>query len=177
VGKKSLPDTPGQVFGRRVAEARKRRGLTQKHLAERVSMQRETMTTIENGTRRVTIDEWLAISAALGAPPLHLLIPLDDDEQVTIGREAHGVPRVRTWIRSLLPLHDDDDVVDFLAELPESELASIGRALLTRGVKPLYVALIDPEKLDERVGDIVWEIKEGERIRREEKRQKGDENG
>jgi len=69
MGKKSSP-TVGKVFGRRVLEARKRRKWSQRQLAERVSMRRETVTMIENGKRQVTIEEWLAIAAALNRAPV-----------------------------------------------------------------------------------------------------------
>jgi transcriptional regulator with XRE-family HTH domain len=157
------------VFGRRIAEVREHRGWTQKQLAERVSMRRETITMIESGKRRVTIDEWLAIAAALNAPPLHLIVSMDDEAMGTIGKEVHVATRLRAWIRGRMPLRvgDTRETMDWLAEWPSSELEEyIGRP--PPGTNQVVAALANTEKRREQLADIVWEIKEGERIRRNE---------
>jgi Fe2+ transport system protein FeoA len=35
---------------------------------------------LERGTRRVTVDDWLALSAALGVAPVNLIVPFEDAE-------------------------------------------------------------------------------------------------
>ena len=136
MSKKYVPEQVGKVFGQRIKEARNHRGWTQKALAERVPLpSRETVTMIESGKRQVTIEEWLAIAAALNAPPLHLIVPLNDDALVGIGNASHPAEHLREWIRGLLPLNPGSrrDVVDFLAEWPDSELEADARNELMRG--------------------------------------------
>jgi transcriptional regulator with XRE-family HTH domain len=179
MSKKYSPRTVGEVFGRRVAEARDRRKWTQKELAARVGMRRETVTMIELGKRRVTIEEWLAIAAALNAPPLHLIVPLEDDALVEVGKRTHAAKDLRAWIRGLSPLNAGGrrEVVDFLAEWPDSELESDVRDFLTRGANPVLVMLADQEKLDERASDLAWEVKVGEFERRKKQSRKEKDDG
>jgi transcriptional regulator with XRE-family HTH domain len=167
------------VYGRRVLEARKRRKWSQRQLAERVSMRRETVTMIENGKRQVTIEEWLAIAAALNAPPLHLIVALEDDAPVGVGEQTYPAAHLREWIRGARPLEASSrrDVIDFVAEWPDSELEADARAALMRGATPIGWMLVDREKLNEQAGDLAFEIKDGERQRREKQQRKEKEDG
>src|SRR5215211_4160516 len=53
-------------MGRRIAAARARAGLTQEHLASRVSLNRSALAKIENGSRRVSALEFARIADAVG---------------------------------------------------------------------------------------------------------------
>jgi putative transcriptional regulator len=54
--------------GRRVAEARRRAGLTQQQLAERIGVGRVTITRIENDAQTPSLDVALALARELGEP-------------------------------------------------------------------------------------------------------------
>jgi DNA-binding XRE family transcriptional regulator len=56
-----------QERGHRIKEARKRAGLTQKELADRVGVGRVSIARIELGTRKASMELGLAISRELGA--------------------------------------------------------------------------------------------------------------
>jgi transcriptional regulator with XRE-family HTH domain len=71
-------ETPGQQFARRVREVREAQGLSQQQVSERlagigVKIDRTAVARVENGTRRVTVDEVFQFAQALNASPLELL--------------------------------------------------------------------------------------------------------
>jgi transcriptional regulator with XRE-family HTH domain len=79
--------TPSELFVRRLKEFRMRRGVTQTALADRMAaagypMRRKTILEIEAGTRRLSLDEALALAFALDAAPAQMLSPSDDEEFV-----------------------------------------------------------------------------------------------
>jgi len=119
---------PVDAISQRVKEARNRKGLTAQQLADRlkisgVAWDRGTVTKLETGRRQnVTVVEWLALARALDVAPVHLLVPLEDGGtyQVT-PNEAAKTPRVRYWIRGLVPL-GRTDVRMFRTEVPVTEL-------------------------------------------------------
>lgn len=59
--------------GRRIAEARAQRGLTQEQLAERVGVVRSTIARIETDVATPSLDVGLAIARELGEPAEKLL--------------------------------------------------------------------------------------------------------
>lgn len=74
----------GAHFAAAVAEHRQRRGWDQAHLAARVTeagrpMSVSVLGKIEAASRRVDIDDQVAIAAALDVPPARLLPGADDD--------------------------------------------------------------------------------------------------
>lgn len=123
-------------------EVRERRRLTREQLAERckalgaeaitaaVISDIETGRKPKDGPRRrmVTVEELLALAAALNCPPVSLLVSPDDSEQpyaVTTMVRADG-SEVRAWIRGVHPLIDDGELLgwdprEFSAELPLNE--------------------------------------------------------
>lgn len=137
------------VFSRRLREARDARGWTQQQLAERMGeigfpINRVTIAKLESGkgrARRVTLEEVLALSAALGVAPVHLITPLDDDADVAItSRVVTSARLVRGWMRGelLLPLLPDVD----LMQIPLSELRAIVYRELTRDMDRLTLAMV-----------------------------------
>lgn len=105
-------ETAGQVFGRRLAEAREARGWKQRDLAERSGISQSTIAKTETGKRsgQVTIEEALRLAAALGVSPLHLIVPLEDEARVEVAPKVRvSARRAREWVRGEQPLRDEDD--------------------------------------------------------------------
>jgi transcriptional regulator with XRE-family HTH domain len=117
---------PGEIFGRRVRESRAALGWTQQQLADRLTeigrkTDRATIARTEKGQTLAALDMVIAIAAALHVPPVHLLVPLDDDETVALTPKLPvDAPAARAWIRGrgLLP---GEDLLDIWPHLPESE--------------------------------------------------------
>jgi transcriptional regulator with XRE-family HTH domain len=141
---------PGQVFGRRVEEARKRRGWTQEQLASELrrlgcKASRSTIAKIEGRGQRATyakLEDLFAFSAALGVPPVHLIVPLEDETTVMLTpRIRLPAPAARAWIRGqllALPMVPDVDP----RELPETELVRAIEQQLSRGADPITLQLV-----------------------------------
>ena len=68
-------------FGRRLKGARKKAGLTQSELADRVRLSRTSITNIERGSQRILLHTFFTIAAAVGSPPLDLLPDAADNER------------------------------------------------------------------------------------------------
>ena len=100
-----------QLIGRGVAEARRRKGLTQEQAARRFqgrglrTWRKGTVGQLEAGLRRPGLDEVLLMASALEVT-VDQLIPGEDDERVELGDGATVSPR---WIREMLTgeLHRD----------------------------------------------------------------------
>lgn len=53
---------------------------------------------IENGARRVSVDDLMAIAIALNAPPNKLLLPITEEEKYSfVTGSTHGVTNERLW--------------------------------------------------------------------------------
>lgn len=82
---KSDPDrTVEAIFARRLREARKARGWTQQDLVDRldelgVEWDRTTLARIEKRQRKVGLEEFVAIAAALDVAPIYLFLPIEGD--------------------------------------------------------------------------------------------------
>jgi transcriptional regulator with XRE-family HTH domain len=120
--------SPTATVAQRVREVRKRRGLTAQELAERLNTQgvpwdRYTVNKLENGKRQnLSLAEWLALAVVLNVAPVHLLLPVDDDEgtyQVTPER-TNQVDHTRGWIRGHWPL-PGANAIQYQGEMPEAE--------------------------------------------------------
>jgi transcriptional regulator with XRE-family HTH domain len=102
-----------EIFSRRLKDARTRRGWKQSDLSIRVTelghpLDRATVAKIERGERRVTLDDAVALAAALGFPLMSLLAP-EGEEDVEL---APALPlRTRfaqSWMMGWLPLRRED---------------------------------------------------------------------
>lgn len=106
----------GDVFGRRLRDARKAQGLSTAalcgYLAEMgVDVDRRVISNIENGRRaRIGLEEWLAISLVLGVPPVAMVMP-DEDEQLTISPRT-AIDDVAFWSWLLSESAPDEDAGD-----------------------------------------------------------------
>jgi transcriptional regulator with XRE-family HTH domain len=120
--------TPTKVVAGRVRELRERRRLTGTKLAEGMTKaglkwDRATVAKLETGRRQsLTLEEVLALAAVLNVAPVHLLIPVDSDQEPYPVTSATSVPSgvVREWIRGKSPLPGSDRR-DYFSEVPEEE--------------------------------------------------------
>lgn len=90
-----------QVVAANVRRWRMGRGLDQPGLAQRLadlgwSVDRTTLNRIENGKRKVTVDDLGALAAALNVPLPLLLLPVYDDAAVQLTPE--GTPPINAWM-------------------------------------------------------------------------------
>lgn len=101
----------GERVADTVAALRREAGLSQSEFGERLAsvgrpMQFDTVSRLESGRRAVTVDDLLALAAALDVSPLLLLLPPEDDGQpvrLTEGRAA-GFGAAWRWGRGEEPL-------------------------------------------------------------------------
>lgn len=117
--------TPSEVLSTLLPNIRQRLDLTAQAFAERarevgLKFDRGTVSKIENRLRGVSLDEALAIAAALDVAPVYLFLPRDDRETVAIGDIAVEALRARAWLRGDQQLPGRSDKV-FRTEVPESE--------------------------------------------------------
>jgi transcriptional regulator with XRE-family HTH domain len=117
----------------RVKELRQKRGWSASALADECAelgmpaLNRSVIANLESGRRAyVTTDEMLALAYALDVAPIHLLVPLEEDESVeqhrynvTPGHPMH-VPVTRQWIRGeFCPPGRDPRI--YFSEVPREE--------------------------------------------------------
>ena len=127
--------TPSDVVAARVREVRGKRNLTVAQLAARCAdlgapdLTTQALYKLEQRRpgklrpRPVTVDELLALAAALNVAPVHLLVPPDDfrkSYQVT-GTISERAAYVRHWIRGVIPLRSADPR-EYFAEVPQTEV-------------------------------------------------------
>ena len=103
---RALPgELPGEILRRNLRDLREARGLTQHQLAERMTvagtqMRNVTISNIENGARKVSVDELVVFAVVLEKPIVRLLTPRPDDEtlvRITNWRLFRPV-ELRNWI-------------------------------------------------------------------------------
>lgn len=111
-----MTETVGDGIGARVADVRTRKGWSQRQLAERLEalrhgLDRSALGRIETGDRKASLDDLMAVAAALDVSPTVLLLPASDEEPVAIAPALEVTAgRARTWIRGQDPLPDQDPV-------------------------------------------------------------------
>lgn len=120
---------------RRIRELRGARGMTQQDLATRLSLlgarvDRTTVAKVENGSRELTLGEAFQYAHALDVAPVHLFVPTDSDEPISLGPNMEASPaELRNWIRGFLPIFQDPRV--YFTVVPLSETKAAGEALAT----------------------------------------------
>jgi transcriptional regulator with XRE-family HTH domain len=140
--------TVSDVVAARVRQIRKRRDWSPADLAERCAalgaadLTENVIENIESRSARaskrprpVTVDELLALGAALNVAPVHLLIPIDDvaEPYGVTSAVSEQAAYVRQWIRGELPLGDADPR-EFYAETERAAYydTPFGRAVAAR---------------------------------------------
>lgn len=80
-------------FGIRLRDARRKAGITQAELGQRVGLSRTSITNIEYGRQRVTLDGFVQLAEAVGADPVSFLTPpLLQKPRISLAR-GQGEPR------------------------------------------------------------------------------------
>jgi transcriptional regulator with XRE-family HTH domain len=79
--------TPSEVFRQRMREVREHCKLSQEDLCQRLvdigfALRRSSIREIEKGSRRISLDEALAIAAALGVAPVYMFTPFESDDPI-----------------------------------------------------------------------------------------------
>lgn len=68
-------------------------------------LNQSAITRIERGTRKVSLDEAIALAAALDIAPVHLFLPISDEGRVSVAPSTEVPSRVaRQWALGLRPL-------------------------------------------------------------------------
>lgn len=106
---------PSEVLAERVREFREHRGWSLRELSRRLDaidhrLDASSLLKIEDGSRKVGVDEWLHLAVVLGVPPLELLIDDPNRWLDIVGMEAPmdgGL--VRNWILGMDFLLNDED--------------------------------------------------------------------
>ena len=134
------------VLAKRVEQVRKARGLTQRDVAQRlanlgVSMHQTAIAKIENGERKVTVEDALLLAAVLDVAPVNLLLPLADNVDMALGNLTVSSGEMREWARGFTPLPGQDSRAD-LTEIPDREWAALEddarrRAVEAEGLRAL----------------------------------------
>mgnify|MGYP001550970044 CR=1 FL=1 len=84
----------GQAVGRNIRRLRKRAGITQGELSQRLAVSPVNATAIgdvERGDRRVDVDELMAFAHALDVPVTELLGVADPDPEASFTRAVAGL--------------------------------------------------------------------------------------
>jgi transcriptional regulator with XRE-family HTH domain len=108
----------------RIRELRQARGMTQQDLADRLSqlgarVDRTAVAKVEKGTRELALAEAFQYAYALDVAPVHLFVPTDSDELISIGPNMEAPPKhVRAWIRGERPF---GDARLYRSQVPEDE--------------------------------------------------------
>lgn len=149
--------TPGEVFARRVRQVRQRRGLTQHAVADRLralgvqSIDQTTLSKIESGVRRVTLDEALTLALALDVAPVSLFLPPGEDDTVRLAPErTEDAGTAWLWATAREPLPDMHGDT-FYAERSEAARMTEVRQALAQGDPEAVVTFL--ERLSRERGD------------------------
>jgi transcriptional regulator with XRE-family HTH domain len=122
-----------EQFAEQIRETRKRRGMTQQGLADRLNqlgaqIDRTAVAKTERGTRELALPELFAFALALDVAPVHLLVPIDSDEPMRLAPNLEASPyEARQWIRGFLPLLQDPR--PYFTIVPQSEFEAANGAL------------------------------------------------
>lgn len=118
---------PSEVFASTMRDVRGRRGWTQEQLEEVLvalghPLDRTVIARIESGERKISLDDALAISAALAVAPVHMFTPRASGEKVALGASLRApAGKVRRWVRGEQPISEADDLT-FWREVSDEEI-------------------------------------------------------
>lgn len=119
--------TPTAALVEALPDIRARQQLTLQDLGERIigdlggKLDRAAISKIENRSRGVSLDEAVLLAIALDVAPVHLIIPREDDQKVTLAPNVTvTAAQAREWLRGQRALPGGDDQT-YRTEVPKSE--------------------------------------------------------
>ncbi len=142
----------GEQVRMNVRRLRERLGLSQSQLARLTaetsrSLAATAINEIENGARRVDVDDLVALAGALGVNPNALLMPdrVGDDHDVELsGIGTVNSGRAWQWARGYSPIRDDpESLADHTADLAR---ATFRMRIEPRALPPRQAVLADRAK-------------------------------
>ena len=89
------------ALGRRIAQERKRAGLTQEQLAAALGLERTAVTRIEQGSQGLDTLQLSAIAEALGRPPMVFFEAQDEPLELLLRTPEARRAEVRDWVEWL----------------------------------------------------------------------------
>jgi transcriptional regulator with XRE-family HTH domain len=151
---------PSEVFAEQMRIQRERKGWTQKQLAARLAklgflVHQTTIGKWEAGERRISLDEALAISAALDVGPAHMVagsylgVTFGPPSIALSTKTAPVSPRqMRMWVRGQQALWGQDEKRYYTEVAPDEWLAMqrAGVIVLLREVQELVDAWADNDR-------------------------------
>ena len=128
--------------------------MSQQGLADRLNLlggtfDRFMVAKVESGKREITLLEAFAFAYALDVAPVHLFVPTDSDEPISLGPKMNATPaEVRAWIRGEYPMFQDPRV--YFTTVPTSEFAAAHEALVVwQETAPIQVSTGDDDSAPE----------------------------
>ena len=120
----------GTIVRRQARRIRSAQGLTVDQLAARceelglTDFNSTLITAIEIGRKKsVTVNEWIQLAAALNVAPIHLLVPMDSDQETWVGeKRSYPAADVRRWVQGSMPL-DFTNSRTYFTQAPEEQWA------------------------------------------------------
>lgn len=106
--------SPGKIVAEQIKHHRLRRQMSQTELAEAmtaqgIKMHQPTVANIENGQRKVTVDELLLFAVALGVPPGMLLFGVGQEPAVALTPSSTVHPHLaHQWLEGEMELDAGD---------------------------------------------------------------------
>lgn len=153
---------PSAVFAQRLREMRKARGLSQTQLSEMLTkhgipLNRAALLGIEKQSRRVTLDEALAITAVLNAVPAYMLTPPDGSWVELTANYATDGSGLRQFLQQGFPWNVDPVPAEALEDA-ERDRFVLKLAALARGLDDAARVVRDRAAIKDAVQAIVDEV-------------------
>lgn len=148
------PMDPTRAFALRLRETREALGLSKRDLAQRLTeigfpLDRFAIGRIEAAggpppaRKAITLDEVLALAAALGVAPIHLVVP--EEGEIELGEALHvAAPEVRRWVRGERPLPGADEITYYTMMKAECYMGEQWRELAFPGAQPKKIRVQVP---------------------------------
>lgn len=169
---RQLP-APSETFRSRMKEARQacKPPMSQQALAERLNalgngLNQPALARIERGDRKVSLDEAIAISAALDVAPVNLFLPITDDHaEVRLAPSlAVNLRKAQRWARGMLPLRPGNFEV-YLSQAPAGHAISREelspeqyREFREKRLRELAQAGVDIEDITDELGGELYRL-------------------
>ena len=112
---------------------RHRHGWSQQDLTDRLNQfgaqtDRSAVARVELEKRQLSLDDALLYALALDVAPVHLFVPTDSDEPLSLGANIERSPAgTRAWVRGERPIFPAQDPRIYFTEVPIAEFQAVGQ--------------------------------------------------